>query len=211
MGIAEFSAHPVRRNRGASVCANSWLEAIPTVDQCLLEEIERTVLTPEARQYTLARAAEIVRERLATTPDRLPTLRSDFLKVKREIENLLRALESGRAPQVLVDRLAEKEGLADKLTAEIMELERSRPARGPLDIGRLDRLLSDQLGRLGDALRGDLVKARQALQKLLVDRVRFTPISLPDGQRTYRLEAELTLGRILATEVNNKVSVPDGI
>jgi hypothetical protein len=60
-------------------------------------------------------------------------------------------------------------------------------------------------------LRGDIIKARQALQKLLVDRVRFTPITLPDGQRTYRLEAELTLGRILTAQVNNKVHVPDGI
>ncbi|MCC6766163.1 MAG: recombinase family protein [Deltaproteobacteria bacterium] len=199
------------RNRGATVCSNSWLEAIPIVDQCLLEEIERTVLTPEARQYTLARAAEIVRERLAATPDRLPAVRSDLAKVKREIESLLRALESGRAPQLLIDRLAEKEQLAEKLTAEITERERSRPARDPLDLPHLDRLLRDQLGRLGGVLRGDLVKARQALQKLLVDRVRFTPISLPDGQRTYRLEAELTLGRVLAAEVNNKVSVPDGI
>ena len=44
-----------------------------------------------------------------------------------------------------------------------------------------------------------------------MDQIRFTPITLPDGQRTYRLEAEVTLGRILTAEVNNKVHVPDGI
>jgi hypothetical protein len=39
---------------------------------------------------------------------------------------------------------------------------------------------------------------------------RFTPVTLPDGRRTYRLEADLTLGRIFAAEVHNKVHVPDG-
>jgi hypothetical protein len=70
-------------------------------------------------------------------------------------------------------------------------------------------VLAEHLGRFGELLRGDVIKARQALQKLLVDRVRFTPITLPDGQRTYRLEAELTLRRILTSEVNNKVYVSD--
>jgi hypothetical protein len=36
-------------------------------------------------------------------------------------------------------------------------------------------------------------------------------LQFPDGSKTYRLEAELTLGRVLAAEVNNKVYVPDGI
>jgi DNA invertase Pin-like site-specific DNA recombinase len=198
------------RNRGATVCSNTWLEAIPAVDHRLLEEIERTVLTPEARRYTLAQAAGIVRERLATRPDRLPGLRSDLAKIKREIENLLRALESGRAPDVLVERLAEKEEIANTLAAEVTAIERS-PSAKAFDPHQLDRVLAEHLGRFGEMLRGDVIKARQALQKLLVDRVRFTPITLPDGQRTDRLEAELTLGRILTAEVNHKVHVPDGI
>lgn len=81
------------RNRGATVCANSWLEAIPAVDECPLNEIEQTVLTPQARRYTLSRAAEIVWQRVAAAPDRLSHLRSELTKVNREIE--LIGLSSG--------------------------------------------------------------------------------------------------------------------
>ena len=180
------------------------------MDQRLLDEIERTVLTPEAKKYTLSRAAEIVRQRVAAEPDRLPDLHSELAKTKREIENLLRALESGKAPDSLIDRLTEKEQLAKSLMSEIKVIE-TAPSVSSFDLGRLDRALEHYLGRFGEVLRGDVIKARLALQKLLVDRVRFTPIALPDGARTYRLEAELTLGRILTAEVNNKVNVPDGI
>lgn len=198
------------RNRGVTVCANSCLEAIPAVDQCLLNEIERTVLTPEARKYTLSRAAEIVQQRMAAAPDRLPYLRSELTKTKREIENLLRALEGGETPASILQRLAEKEQVAENVAGEIKAIE-TAPSASTLDLGQLERALENSLGRFGEVLRGDVVHARQALQKLLVDRVRFTPITLPDGQRTYRLEAELTLGRAFTTEVNNKVHVPDGI
>ena len=89
---------------------------------------------------------------------------------KREIENLLRALESGRAPDVLVERLAEKEEIANTLAAEITAIERS-PITAAFDPHQLDRVLAEHLGRFGEMLRGDVVKARQALQKLLVDRI----------------------------------------
>ncbi len=193
-----------------SVCSNTWLEAIHAVDQRLLDQIERTVLTPGAKQYTLTRTAEIVRQRLAAEPDRLPDLRSQLARTEREIENLLRAVEAGRAPESLLTRLTEKEHLAKRVADGIRAIE-TAPAAAALDLGQLKRVLDDHLGRMGDVLRSNVIEARQALQKLLVDRVRFTPITLLDGRRTYRLEAELTLGRILAAEVNNKVHVPDGI
>jgi hypothetical protein len=59
-------------------------------------------------------------------------------------------------------------------------------------------------------LHGDLVAARNALFKLLVGRVKFTPIELKNGDRTYELEAEMTVGRLVATAVQTW-NVPDGI
>ena len=41
--------------------------------------------------------------------------------------------------------------------------------------------------------------------------MRFTPIELPTGTRTYRFEAKLSLGRILSATRQNGVDVPDGI
>ena len=73
-------------------------------------------------------------------------------------------------------------------TLEITAIERS-PRTAAFDSHELDRVLAEHLGRFGEMLRGDVVQARQALQKLLVDRIRFTSITLPDGQQTYRVDA----------------------
>lgn len=158
---------------------------------------------------TGVRAREIFRQRLAAKPDRLPDLKSHLMKTERKIENLLRAVEAGRGRDALLTRLEEKEQRAKGLTTDIRAIE-SVPAT-TLDFEHLDRVLDDHLGRIGEVLRSDVVAARHALQKLLVDRVRFTPITLPDDRRTYRLEAQITLDRVLAAEVNNKGHVPDGI
>ncbi len=115
------------RNRGPTVCSNTWLEAIPTADRCLLDEIARTVLTPEAKRYALARAAEIVRQRLAAEPDRLPDLKSELMKTEREIEHRLLAVEAGRGRDVTLARLEEKEQLAQGLTTDSRKID-SAPA-----------------------------------------------------------------------------------
>ncbi len=192
------------------MCRNNLLEAVHVVDVRLLEEIERSVLTPEARRYTIQRAVELVHQQLAAEPDNLAALRHEVARTRREVENLLRAIETGRGSQAVLDRLTEKEQAAGALTTAIARLE-AAPRLSPPDIRRIDRLLAEQLDHLGDTMRGDLVRARQALRTLLVDRVRFTPSTLDDGQRTYRLEAEITLGRVLTAGGCNKVHVPDGI
>ena len=72
------------------------------------------------------------------------------------------------------------------------------------------RVLEDHLSHLSDTLRKDLVSARQALSTLLVGRVKFTPVELANGSRTYELEAELTLGKVISA-VAQTCNVPDGI
>jgi hypothetical protein len=56
----------------------------------------------------------------------------------------------------------------------------------------------------------DRLAARQALATILDGKLKFTPVMAADI-RTYRFEAQLTLGRILATARQNRVDVPDGI
>jgi len=70
------------------------------------------------------------------------------------------------------------------------------------------RVLEDQFSHLSDTLRKDLVSARQALSTLLVGRVKFTPVELENGSRTYELEAELTLGKVISA-VAQTCNVPN--
>lgn len=61
-----------------------------------------------------------------------------------------------------------------------------------LDARRMRRVLEDGLSRIGDVMRSDVAASRQALAKL----IRFTPLELPSGDRTYRFEGNLALGQI---------------
>lgn len=84
------------------------------------------------------------------------------------------------------------------MKAEIRAIENATRL-SELDLHRVDRVLEGYLGRIGEVLRGDALRARQALRKLLVDRISFVPVEAA-GHRTYRLEANVTFGRILAEE-----------
>ena len=198
------------RNRGRTVCPNSLLESVTVVDRRLLDEIERTVLTPKARKLTLERAADVVNDRLRNEPDRLPALAAELAQTKREVENLMRALETGRAPEIVLDRLNEKERKAKSLAGEIRAVE-SVSCLSSTDLRHVDMMLEESLNRFTGVMLDDVVRARRALSKLLVGRVLFTPTDSPDGKRTYRLEADLTLGGILPSAACSKVHVPDGI
>ncbi len=70
--------------------------------------------------------------------------------------------------------------------------------------------IEEGFSRLGEVLSSAPHLAREALSKLFVDKVRFTPVDV-DGQRTYRFEAKLSLGRIDAAVAENDGYVPDGV
>lgn len=73
------------------------------------------------------------------------------------------------------------------------------------------RVLADGLNHLGGVFAADQTAARRAITQLLPERIRFTPIALPTGERTYQFEAKLALGQIASFVRQNGVSVPDGM
>jgi hypothetical protein len=139
----------------------------------------------------VAAAEYAIRRRSETTTDTTADVRNSLSRVIREIENLLRAVEQGGAPATLIERLRQRE-------REQTELRRKLTAQGPkhtseLTDRRIRRLLEDGLSRLGEVLTLDTAAARRALVGLLADEVRFTPIELSSGERTYRFDANLSL------------------
>ena len=198
-----------RRNRGSTVCVNDLYESVAAVDGSLVDEIDREVLTPEARRYTLERAAELFYSRNKAAPDRTDELHRELARVQREAENLLRAIEGGHSPDLLVERLRDKERERARIQIEIKNLS-SAAQVSKIDLGRVWAVLEDHLKNLSNTLRADPVGARQALSMLLVGKVRFTPMELEGGKRTYELEAEFTLGKVLSFAAQT-CTVPDGI
>lgn len=135
-------------------------------------------------------------------------MKAQLATIRREIANLLRAIERGSAPGALVERIAGKEDEGRRLAAAIDAV--GRPAPKHADLARINRLLTDHMNRFSDVMRSDVVRARRALQQLLTKHVLFTPTTLPDGRRTYRLEATLSLGGLLRGDDCSKGASPTG-
>ena len=107
------------RNRGNTICANALLESVSVVDARVLAEIERTVLTPEARRFVLETAEDALL-RNATCASRTGADRGRALsRVRREIQHLVRAIEQGTPPAPLLEQLRVREQERETIEAEL--------------------------------------------------------------------------------------------
>jgi DNA invertase Pin-like site-specific DNA recombinase len=189
----------VQRHRRGT-CGNNLTQLVPIVDAAFLGALEREALTPERFRYAVACGVARVREQLATEPDRGPALEREKVALARKIERMVAAIGDGRGPAALVQEIAKAEARIKEIDAELARLA-AAPALGDLDLMRIERDVAAQLERFADVLKGNVPRARQALKKLLVDRVRFNPIELGNGKRTYAFEGELAYGAVVREAV----------
>lgn len=106
------------------------------------------------------------------------------------------AIGDGRGPVALVQEIAKAEARIKEIDTEVARLE-TAPSLTAMDLKRLEREVESDLTRFADLLRGNVPRARQALKKLLVDRVTFTPIRAENGRQTYAFAGELSYGALL--------------
>ena len=177
-------------------CTNALSQHVPKVDDSFLAALEREVLTPERFRYAVEVAVEQVRERLAEDPDSRPALEREKASLARKIERMVAAIGDGRGPVALVREIAKAEARIQEIETEVARLE-TAPNLTVLDLKRLEREVEAELARFADLLRGNVPRARQALKKLLVDRVTFTPIRTKNGRQTYAFTGELSYGALL--------------
>jgi len=103
------------------------------------------------------------------------------------------AIGDGKGPAALVQEIAKAEARIKEIEAELARAGGGPgPGRPGPEANRAGR--GEQLKRFADLLRGNVLKARQALKKLLVDRVHFRPVDLGNGRQTYAFKGELTYG-----------------
>jgi len=65
----------------------------------------------------------------------------------------------------------------------------------------MEAAIAKELSRFSELLTGNVPRARQALKKLLLDTVEFTPTTPETGKQTYAFRAELSYGAIVQGEV----------
>jgi len=127
----------------------------------------------------------------------------------RKIARLVAAIGEGNGSATLVQEIAKAEARVKEIEAGLARLA-TLPALEALDLAKMEAAIAAQLSRFAELIRGNIPRARQALRKLLVDPIDFTPVTTDDGEQTYAFKGELTYGAVLQ-EVIYMRGVPRGI
>ena len=152
------------------VCGNRLTQQVSVVDAAFLAALEREVLTPERFAYAVRCGVERVREQLRSEPDRGAALEREKVALTRKIGRMVAAIGDGKGPAALVQEIAKAEARVAEIEAELARFA-AVPALGGLDLKRIEQDVAGQLSRFADLLKGNVPRARQALKKLLADRL----------------------------------------
>ena len=175
--------------RGSTVCGNDLRARMEEADALVLDKVRR-FLTPEAIDFTIDEAMRLLAERKREHTDLPERLQADLRKERKQIERLVTAIANGDAPDAVMEKIR---ALQASVAAKEHELE-GFTVKEPteLELKRLRRACCERLGRFDQLMVGDVSHARQALRKLLVERIAFRPVEAK-GARSYHLRWSYTL------------------
>ena len=176
-----------RKNRGPTVCENDHLARVADADALVIAKA-REVLTPEAADYAVDRALEMLAEQRKGRHDAAARLDAEEARLRREIERFLRAIGDGKAPASVTAEIARREARLAEVAQERTTLDREPPAE--LQEQRMRRAFRERLQGLDALLRADVPQAREALRKLIAGKIEFRPETRA-GDRGYRLRWSL--------------------
>jgi site-specific DNA recombinase len=179
--------------RGETVCGNGVCAPVEELDPLLLDSVAEKVLTPDALTYVLDEAIRKAEKDLRDDPEKLAALRRRRGETQRKIIRLLDAVADGQPPKSLLEQVHALERERDRLDAEIAAQE-TRGHLGQLDVARKVRELEPALPSWEELLRGNPVRARQLLRKLIVGPVVMEPLPEVHG---YHWEGHLNGGAVL--------------
>ena len=178
------------------VCDNRLTQRVETVDSAFLNCLEQEVLTPERFRYAVECGVERVREQLAREPDRIPALEQEKTGLTRKIGHMVAAIGDGKGPAALVREIEKVEARVQDIDAELARMT-AVPALDALSLSQIEKAVAAHVGRFQALIKGDIPLARQALKKLLVNRIVFTPVELTGARRTYAFQGELSFGAVI--------------
>jgi site-specific DNA recombinase len=193
--------------RGPTVCANGLRARMNEADELVLRKIRETVLTPEAIDYTIDKALNLLTERRRESADVPDRLEADLRTDRRQRENFLALVADGKAPASILGRIADLDAaIADgekKLQNFIVE----DPTDS--DLKRLRIALRGRLAHFNQLMLSDIPIARQALRKLLVGRIAFHPEET-NGSRAYMMRWSIVTKPLLEASSYIGMASPGG-
>ncbi|MEW5755295.1 MAG: zinc ribbon domain-containing protein [Pseudomonadota bacterium] len=167
--------------RGATVCTKNHRVQVADLDEEIIHAITRKVLSPEAVDYVLKKALDIVTDKLRTTPNRRLKLEKQVANERKTLNQLLRLLpeseDDGFAE--LKQAINERRLQTQSIEQEISDLSVSLPS--PLEEAMLGKI--NDMKRL---LNSDIPLAQRALKELLYEPIVVTP-QLKKGEERVEL------------------------
>jgi hypothetical protein len=196
-----------RHNRGSTVCANGRRAKVSEVDQRVLSAIERTILTPDAVDYVVERVVERVLAARRPAPDRAREIDVELQRLRRELDRFVALIANAKAPERVLEEIANRERRAKALEAELARLRLAPPTR--LDVAHVRELALARAKDLRSTLYADVGRARQVLQQLLLGSITFRL-----DESGYRLEGQTRVGALFSDDpsiTRIRVASPRGL
>ena len=153
------------KNRGESVCSNELTVRRTTVEQTLLADIKKSLLTDGAFRAFEVEVKKILKE---AKPDSSGTKRR-LLDARKELENLMSAIRAGIITHSTKDAVLRVEETISELEDELKAIERFQPNQL---FPRAREVFKDLVAKL--EYLDDIPAAREALRGLLGE-VRLLP------------------------------------
>jgi site-specific DNA recombinase len=183
--------------RGSAVCRNNRDVPMAAADRVVLTALLQSVLNDAFISRTVGRAVEQIVVDHETPPKAIAKLERELARLEVEVGRLAAAIAAGGPLQALLKTLQDREATKGELQAQLLAC-RHQDRAGVMN----GAALRDQLTRLAvdwqDLLTADAGRARPLVQKLLQEKVTFTPL---DGPKRWRVAGLATLSGLFELEI----------
>jgi site-specific DNA recombinase len=183
--------------RGRRICANDWLLPLQEAEHAVLSTIDHHLLRPDVIAAAIEGALQDLRPSAPVHAAERAELERLLALTETELARLAAAVAGGARLETLVTALRERERRREQLRAQLAALEAARSV-ATLDRGRMRTTLTALLDDWRGLLLGQTVVARQAVRKLVPERLVFTPLTTLEGERVYEFRGEGRLDPILS-------------
>ncbi len=171
------------------------------VDNSILDAISKNILTPDAIDYVMKKAGQIIEKRIKQKPNEIPKLESEVRKLRKKLDRFMKLIAGGDAPDTIMKEIGKREKRIQFLESEMARY--SIPSQvDDLQLRRLKKKAVEKMKKFNDLMYSDVPKARQALRKLLKDdEGKFSPImffpEMKEGVKVFKLQVNMAVGSLL--------------
>jgi hypothetical protein len=180
--------------RGKTICTNAISIPQAALDEVVLAELVK-LLDEQVVALAVDKALAALREAQPQQEQRRAMLKKELSAISKRQENLTNAIARGDAPEVLLDALRKEDANKRHVEAELTKLD-SLDAMVAFDSAHIVRSVKSRLADVTRLLRRQVPQARQALRKVLKDRIDCLPVE-EHGRRGIRFTGQGHYERLL--------------